>query len=187
MITVTKVTPATQAASAMKDTMKAVAMTVGIAANKAKTTVKTIATSAAIGAKNATKSAVKAMTVGTTRTRVMTVKGTAATANSCELKKQLMQYEHGLAITRETFDHHFTKTAERVAFTFGGWDGKSYNGESRTAFVYRTNLQGFSGTRFIKVGKSLHYIEENTWILEKATGEKHKKASWLIDIARRAW
>ena len=64
------------------------------------------------------------------------------------------------------------------------WDGKSYDGESRNARVYRTNLPGFEAVRLIKVGKGLHYIDEERQITEKATGEKHPEASWLVDIER---
>ena len=55
---------------------------------------------------------------------------------------------------------------------------------SRNAKVYRTNLPGFEAVRLIKVGKGLHYIDEERQITEKATGEKHPEASWLVDIER---
>ena len=79
---------------------------------------------------------------------------------------------------------HQDKTKEKVTFTFGGWDGKSYDGESRKASVYRTTIKGFESVRLIKVGKGLHYIEEDHEVLEKATGEYHKRASWLVDVKR---
>ena len=34
------------------------------------------------------------------------------------------------SISRKDFEQLFHKTAEKVTFTFGGWDGKSYDGES---------------------------------------------------------
>ena len=34
------------------------------------------------------------------------------------------------SISREEFEQLFHKTAEKVTFTFGCWDGKSYDGES---------------------------------------------------------
>lgn len=92
--------------------------------------------------------------------------------------------DYNTAITREDFETFFTKTKEKVTFTFQGWDGKSYDGESRTATVYRTTIKGFEGFRFIKVGKGLHYIEDGTAILEKATGETHERASWMVDVKR---
>ena len=73
---------------------------------------------------------------------------------------------------------------ESVRFTFNGWDGKSYDGESRSAKVYRTSLPGYENTRFVKVGKALCYIDEDSSILEKATGEYHKEAEWLVDVLR---
>ena len=61
---------------------------------------------------------------------------------------------------------------------------KSYNGESRTARVYRTTVEGYEDVRFIKVGKGLHYIDEDSDITEKATGIAHKEAEWLVDVKR---
>ena len=92
--------------------------------------------------------------------------------------------DYNTAITREDFEAHFTKTKEKVTFTFNGWDGKSYDGESRMATVYRTNIEGFDHVRFIKVGKGLHYIDEDSDIIEKATGITHKEAEWLVDVKR---
>ena len=48
-----------------------------------------------------------------------------------------------IAINRMTFEAHFTKTKERIEFSFNGWDGKSYNGETRHAYVYRTDIPGY--------------------------------------------
>ena len=92
---------------------------------------------------------------------------------------------YNTAITRADFEAHFTKTRESIRFTFNGWDGKSYDGESRNAKVIRTNLPGYEEVRLIKVGKGLHYIEEDTEVLEKTTGEYHKRASWLVDVKRK--
>ena len=89
-----------------------------------------------------------------------------------------------IAITRSDFETNFHKTRERIEFTFNGWDGKSYDGESRSAKVYRTSLPGYENTRFVKVGKALCYIDEDSSILEKATGEYHKEAEWLVDVLR---
>ena len=88
------------------------------------------------------------------------------------------------AITRAEFEARFTKTTESVRFTFNGWDGKSYHGESRSAKVYRTNMPGYEDVRFVKVGKGFFYIDEDTSILEEDTGEFHKEAEWLVDILR---
>ncbi|NCB91850.1 MAG: hypothetical protein EOM40_04660 [Clostridia bacterium] len=94
--------------------------------------------------------------------------------------------EYNTAITRADFEAHFTKTAESVQFTFNGWDGKSYDGESRKARVYRTSIKGYENVRFIKVGKALCYIDEESLILEKATGESHPEAEWLVDVLKAA-
>ena len=37
----------------------------------------------------------------------------------------------------------FTKTNDKVTFTFNGWDGKSYNGEGQTKPVYTKNSKRF--------------------------------------------
>jgi len=104
--------------------------------------------------------------------------------NAYELRTYMNLKTYNTEITREEFDRLFTKTAEKVTFTFNGWDGKSYDGESRRATVYRTTIKGFESVRLVKVGKSLSYIDEDSMVLEKATGESHPEAEWLVDVAR---
>ena len=104
--------------------------------------------------------------------------------NAYELRNHFFLEDYNTAITREDFESFFTKTKEKVTFTFGGWDGKSYDGESRSAKVYRTDLEGYEDARFVKVGKHLHYIDEDSSVLEKATGEYHKEAEWLVDVLK---
>lgn len=105
-------------------------------------------------------------------------------ANIYKMREEFELKEHNTAITRADFEAHFIKTAESVQFTFNGWDGKSYDGETRTAKVYRTDIKGYEEVRFIKVGKALCYIDEERRILEKTTGESHPEAEWLVDILR---
>ena len=104
--------------------------------------------------------------------------------NAYTLRNHFTLGNYNTTITRSEFEARFTKTREKVTFTFGGWDGKSYDGESRTASVYRTNVPGYESIRFIKVGKHLHYILEGCLKVEKATGEAHPEASWLVDVER---
>ena len=104
--------------------------------------------------------------------------------NAYELRTHLFLEDYNTAILREDFERFFTKTKEKVTFTFNGWDGKSYDGESRTASVYRTSIPGFESVRLIKVGKGLHYIYEYRMVVEKATGESHPEASWLVDVKK---
>ena len=104
--------------------------------------------------------------------------------NIYQLRNEFTLREYNTAITREDFEKHFTKTREKVRFTFAGWDGKSYDGESRNASVYRTDIGGYEEAQFIKVGKSLHYIMEDEMRVEKATGESHPVASWLVDVLK---
>ena len=104
--------------------------------------------------------------------------------NAYELRTHFFLEDYNTAILHEDFERFFTKTKEKVTFTFNGWDGKSYDGESRRATVYRTSITGFEDVRLIKVGKGLHYIDEDSDILEKATGIAHKEAEWLVDVKR---
>ena len=104
--------------------------------------------------------------------------------NAYEIRNHLELRTFNTTITREAFEQLFTKTKESIRFTFNGWDGKSYDGESRNAKVYRTSIEGFEEVRLVKVGKHLCYISEDSSILEKATGEYHKEAEWLVDVEK---
>ena len=104
--------------------------------------------------------------------------------NAYAMRNLLELHEYNTMITREAFNTHFTKTRESIRFTFNGWDGKSYDGESRIGRVYRTNLPGYEEVRLIKVGKHLCYIDEERMITEKATGEQHPEAEWLVEVER---
>ena len=104
--------------------------------------------------------------------------------NAYTLRNHFTLGNYNTTITRSEFEARFIKTKETVTFTFGGWDGKSYDGESRRAKVLRTAIPGYESIRFIKVGKHLHYIMEDEMRIEKATGEAHPEASWLVDVER---
>ena len=104
--------------------------------------------------------------------------------NAYELRNHFFLEDYNTAILREDFETFFTKTKEKVTFTFQGWDGKSYDGESRNASVYRTDFAGYEDARFIKVGNHLCYIDEERSILEKATGESHPEAEWLVEVKK---
>ena len=104
--------------------------------------------------------------------------------NAYALRNHFFLEDNNTAILREDFERFFTKTKEKVIFTFNGWDGKSYDGESRRASVYRTSIPGFENVRLVKVGKGLHYIDEDRMVVEKATGESHPEASWLVDVKK---
>jgi hypothetical protein len=98
------------------------------------------------------------------------------------LRYKLGTLVQGTYISRKNFDEHFTKTKEKVTFTFQGWDGKSYHGESRRATVYRCDVKGFEDARFVKVGKAVHCVDEDSAVLEEATGEYHKTVDWVVDV-----
>ena len=104
--------------------------------------------------------------------------------NAYTMRNLMELGNYNTTISREIFEAHFTKTRESIRFTFNGWDGKSYDGESRNAKVYRTDLPGYEEVRLVKVGKGLHYIDEERRIIEKDTGEAHPEAEWLVDVER---
>lgn len=90
----------------------------------------------------------------------------------------------GIEINRWEFDAKFAKTREKASFSFNGWDGKSYDGESRSAYVYRTNIEGFEDLRFVKVGKAIHLVDEDDMVLEKSAGKMNHAVDWLVDVKR---
>lgn len=101
--------------------------------------------------------------------------------NAYTLRTHFFLEDYNTAILREDFERFFTKTKEKVTFTFNGWDGKSYDGESRSASVYRTSIPGFENVRLIKVGKGLHYIDEDRMVVEKPPARATRKpAGWSM-------
>lgn len=65
--------------------------------------------------------------------------------------------------------------------------GADQNGYRRLHEVSRlpiVGIKGFEGVRLVKVGKGLHYIDENSMVVEKATGQSHPEAEWLVDVKR---
>lgn len=103
---------------------------------------------------------------------------------TAQLRANFILGDFNTSISREDFERSFRKTKERIRFTFNGWDGKSYHGESRYAFVYRTNIQGCEGNRYIKVGKHLHQILEDDKVEDQATGEYNPTTMWVIDVRK---
>ena len=92
--------------------------------------------------------------------------------------------ENRTAISRADFEANFTKTDESIEFTFGGWDGKSYGGETRRARILRTSIPGFEDAKLIKVGKGIHMVDEQRTMIELATGISHPTVAWVADVAR---
>ncbi|QKN24262.1 hypothetical protein GJQ69_07035 [Caproicibacterium lactatifermentans] len=101
-----------------------------------------------------------------------------------ELRSHFTLGDYNTSISREDFEEAFTKTKESIRFTFNGWDGKSYDGESRSAKVIRCNIPGFESIRFIKVGKHLCFIDEDWMVTEKETGEQHPTTGWLVEVRK---
>ena len=67
--------------------------------------------------------------------------------NAYTLRNHFTLGNYNTTITRAEFEAHFTKTRETVTFTFGGWDGKSYDGESRRAKVLALHHGGRDADR----------------------------------------
>ena len=80
--------------------------------------------------------------------------------NAYTLRNHFTLGNYNTTITRAEFEAHFTKTRETVTFTFGGWDGKSYDGESRRAKVLRTDIPGYERGHPVHQGRqapALHH------------------------------
>ena len=89
----------------------------------------------------------------------------------------------------------WVKTSEKIEVTFNGWDGKSYDGESRKMNIWVSDRHpgkkfvckrqgGFEG---IQNGKykidAIFEVTENM-ILNKRTGEYHPEAEyyWSVEV-----
>ena len=71
---------------------------------------------------------------------------------------------------------YWTEVKEKVEFTLNGWDGKSYNGETRKVNkVYKCKFT--PDAKFVKVGKHLFKVLDRM-VLEKATGEYHPTVTY---------
>ena len=82
----------------------------------------------------------------------------------------------------------FVKTNEKVEITFNGWDGKSYDGETRTMNVWVCDAH--PGKKFVHIRKSFAGIHENykadcfmlvtdNMVVEKATGIAHPEVDYF--------
>ena len=104
--------------------------------------------------------------------------------NAFTLRKQFELRNFNTSITRADYEANFRVTNETVEFSFGGWDGKSYDGETRKARVVRCLIPGFEEFRYVKVGKGVQLIEDDYEVLEKATGLYHNGCCWMFDVER---
>lgn len=89
----------------------------------------------------------------------------------------------------------FVKTSEKVEVTFNGWDGKSYNGESRKMNVWVSETHpgmkfvymrkgGFENIRIGKYKIDAVFEITDKMVLNKLTGESHPEASyyWSVEV-----
>ena len=89
----------------------------------------------------------------------------------------------------------FVKTNEKIEVTFNGWDGKSYDGESRKMnvwicdkhpekkFVY-LRKGGFENIQIGKYKIDAVFEITNKMIMNKLTGEEHPEVEyfWSVDV-----
>lgn len=84
----------------------------------------------------------------------------------------------------------FTKTNEKMEVTFNGWDGKSYNGESRRMAVWTSPVH--PGKKFVNKKQGgferydgSHFSVDcffeitNNMVVEKATGIAHPEVKYF--------
>ena len=83
----------------------------------------------------------------------------------------------------------FVKTSEKVEVTFNGWDGKSYNGETRKMAVWtcdkmpgkkfvnarKGGFQQFDGKRY---SIDAFFVVTDNMVVEKATGIAHPEVDY---------
>lgn len=100
------------------------------------------------------------------------------------LRHRFTRTNNNTAISRADFEANFYRTTESIDFTFGGWDGKSYAGETRHARIWMCNIDGYELCEFIKVGKSIHMVYPDDKKIELATGKAHPTVGWVVDVAR---
>lgn len=91
--------------------------------------------------------------------------------NIYALRNHFELREYQTAITRADFEAHFKATKEKMTFTFGGWDGESYDGESRTARVYRTDIKGYEDAGSSKSARGFIISRKTARCLKKQPGQ----------------
>lgn len=81
----------------------------------------------------------------------------------------------------------FVKTKEKIEITFNGWDGKSYDGETRKMNVWVCDT--LPGKKFVYIRKSFEGWDGNykadcfmlvtdNMVVEKATGIAHPEVDY---------
>lgn len=81
----------------------------------------------------------------------------------------------------------FVKTNEKVEITFNGWDGKSYDGETRKMNVW--TCDNLPGKKFVYVRKTFDrtkadcfMIVTDNMVVEKTTGIAHPEVDYYISF-----
>ena len=75
-------------------------------------------------------------------------------------------------VSNEMFGYR--KTSEKVEITYGGWDGKSYNGEGKRTNVWVCDK--YPGKKFVHIRKTFSSIYENykADCFHEITDKKHR-------------
>ena len=92
-------------------------------------------------------------------------------------------------MTQTTEKYGFTKTNEKITVTFNGWDGKSYDGESRRMAVW--THPNHPGKKFVNKKQGVferidgtHYSIDaffkvtDNMVIEKTTGIAHPEVDY---------
>ena len=81
---------------------------------------------------------------------------------------------------------HTTYTFKKNGKAYSAKANNRFEAQEQIELAFGISLKGatFEEVRLIKVGKGLHYIDEERQITEKATGVKHPEAGWLVDVER---
>ena len=99
--------------------------------------------------------------------------------NAYAMRNLMELGNYNTSITREAFEAHFTKTKESIRFTFNGWDS-----EELKAWYAEDAAAKFPFESGVSKAYRAWDIEEDRMITEKATGEQHPEASWLVEVER---
>jgi len=73
-----------------------------------------------------------------------------ADAQAARIQEELLNLKSAPKRELETIGG-FTETKEKITVTFGGWDGKSYNGEGKTLSVW--THRAHPGKQFVLAGR----------------------------------
>ena len=99
--------------------------------------------------------------------------------NAYELRNHFFLEDYNTAITREDFE--LLHQDEKRHLHLQRLGRQELRRRKPKANVYRTIIKGFESVRLIKVGKGLHYIEEDHEVLERPPASTTREpAGWSM-------